>query len=141
MELVVTAFYAGVNAVIFAAMSAYVSTQRIRLRVSLGDGDGDRDKSALYRAVRAQGNAAEYLAIGIVLIALSESLGAPWIALHLMGLALTLGRLFHAYAFLFKGPLVFRQLGTLLTWLLLVVGGLALALHAAGMGALAEGGL
>ncbi|MEM8731545.1 MAG: MAPEG family protein, partial [Pseudomonadota bacterium] len=91
---VITSFYAALLTCLYLVLSARVILYRQNSRVSLGD-DGDRQ---LLKRVRAQGNAAEYIPLGILLLALIELQGAPGIALHLLGLMLLVGRLLHGYA-------------------------------------------
>jgi len=58
----------------------------------LGSG-GNED---LERAIRAQGNFAEYAPFGIILVACLELNGAPWWLVAIPGIALIIGRLIHA---------------------------------------------
>jgi uncharacterized protein len=90
--LIVTSVVAAVLTVIFVRLSFAVITLRRANRVSLGTG-GHED---LERAIRAQGNFAEYVPIGIILIACLELNGAPWWLVAIPGISLTLGRVFHA---------------------------------------------
>ena len=94
---------------------------RRKHRVSLGSG-GHED---LERAIRAQGNFAEYVPIGILLIACLELNRAPWWLVVIPGVALILGRLIHAQGI--NSPptnLAKRILGMKLTFITLI--GLAL---------------
>ena len=90
--LLVTSVVSGVLAILFVRLSFAVIALRRQNKVSLGS-DGNLD---LERAIRAQGNFAEYVPIGIILIACLELNGAPWWLVALPGLTLILGRLFHA---------------------------------------------
>ena len=90
--LLVTSIVSGVLAILFVRLSLAVIALRRLNKVSLGS-DGNLD---LERAIRAQGNFAEYVPIGIILIACLELNGAPWWLVALPGLTLILGRLFHA---------------------------------------------
>ena len=60
----------------------------------MGLGSGGYDD--LERAIRAQGNFAEYVPFGIILIACLELNGAPWWLVAIPGITLIIGRLFHA---------------------------------------------
>lgn len=62
-------------------------------RVAVGDG-GDAE---LRRRMRVQANFAEYVPFALLLMALSEGLGAPGWLLHALGLALLAGRIAHAW--------------------------------------------
>jgi uncharacterized membrane protein YecN with MAPEG domain len=57
--------------------------------------------------------------------------GAPALAVHLLGIALLLGRLYHAYGFTSTPQkMIFRQLGMALTFLMLSLSALGLLGHA-----------
>lgn len=90
--LSVTAVFAGVLTWMFIRLSMQVIGLRRKNKVSLGDG-GIED---LDRAIRAHGNFAEYVPLGLVLMACLELNGAPlwWVAI--LGAMLVAGRYFHA---------------------------------------------
>jgi uncharacterized membrane protein YecN with MAPEG domain len=90
--LLVTSIIAAVLTVIFIKLSFAVIGLRRKNKVGLGSGGHDD----LERAIRAQGNFAEYVPFGIILIACLELNGAPWWLVALPGITLTIGRLFHA---------------------------------------------
>jgi uncharacterized membrane protein YecN with MAPEG domain len=90
--LLLTSIIASVLTLIFIKLSFDVIGLRRKNKVGLGSG-GHED---LERAIRAQGNFAEYVPFGIILIACLELNGAPWWLLALPGIALTIGRLIHA---------------------------------------------
>ncbi|NBW78302.1 MAG: hypothetical protein EBR27_04735 [Betaproteobacteria bacterium] len=90
--LLVTSIVASVLTLIFVKLSFAVIGLRRKNKVGLGSG-GHED---LERAIRAQGNFAEYVPFGIILIACLELNGAPWWLVALPGIALILGRLIHA---------------------------------------------
>lgn len=71
--MTVSALYASTLALLFVALCARTIMARRRARVALGDG-GDR---ILQRRLRAHGNFAEYVPIGLILMALAEFQGAP----------------------------------------------------------------
>jgi uncharacterized membrane protein YecN with MAPEG domain len=124
---VVAAFYAGLSALLLAALAVRVIRRRAALRVAWGDG-GD---AALMRAVRAHGNAAETIPLMLILLALIEMFGAPgWVA-HLFGLAILGGRLLHAWSCAGEGRGWARIAGMALTFAVLGLGGAGLAAHAA----------
>ena len=90
--LLVTSITASVLTIIFIKLSfAVIKLRRIN-KVSFGTG-GHID---LERAIRAQGNFAEYVPIAIILIACLELNGAPWWLVAIPGIALMIGRLIHA---------------------------------------------
>ncbi len=88
----ITALYAGLLALLFVLLSVNVIRHRMANMVSFGDG-GDAELS---RRIRVHGNFAEYLPLGLILIGLSETLGAPGMLVHGLGLALLVGRASHA---------------------------------------------
>ena len=90
--LLVTSIIAAVLAIIFIKLSFAVIGLRRKNKVGLGSG-GHED---LERAIRTQGNFAEYVPIGIILIACLELNGAPWWLAAIPGVSLIIGRLIHA---------------------------------------------
>ena len=90
--LLVTSIIAAVLTIIFVKLSFAVIALRRKNKVGLGSG-GYED---LEKAIRAQGNFAEYVPFGIILIACLELNGAPWWLVTIPGITLTIGRLFHA---------------------------------------------
>ncbi len=89
--LLITSLITSVLTIIFIKLSFAVIGLRRKNKVGLGSG-GHED---LERAIRAQGNFAEYVPIGLILIACLESNGAPWWLVALPGIALIIGRLIH----------------------------------------------
>lgn len=90
--LLITSLIASVLTIIFIKLSFAVIGLRRKNKVGLGSG-GHED---LERAIRAQGNFAEYVPIGLILIACLELNGAPWWLVALPGITLIIGRLIHA---------------------------------------------
>ena len=92
LPLAVTAVYAAILALIMVIMAVVVIRLRRGLRVSLGDGG----HASLQQAIRAHGNAAEYIPIFLVLLAVFELNRGPLWALHFLGVSFVLARLAHA---------------------------------------------
>lgn len=90
--LIVTSIIAAVLTIIFIKLSFAVIGLRRKNKVGLGSGGYDD----LERAIRAQGNFAEYVPFGILLLACLELNSAPWWLLAPLGILLIIGRLFHA---------------------------------------------
>lgn len=90
--LIVTSIIAAILTIIFVKLSLAVIGLRRKNKVGLGSG-GHED---LERAIRAQGNFAEYAPFGIILIACLELNGAPWWLVAIPGIVLIVGRLIHA---------------------------------------------
>lgn len=123
MWLTVTAFYAGLMALWIAALGLEVARRRRRHDVSWGDGG----VVELAQAIRAHGNACEYIPIALIVLGLSEGMAAPALLLHIAGAMLLAGRVMHG-AYYLTGARRFslRLMGMMLTWAM--IGALALAL-------------
>ncbi len=90
--LLVTSLVASVLTIIFIRLSFAVIRLRRANRVGLGSGGNEE----LERAIRAQGNFAEYAPFGLILIACLELNGAPWWLVCIPGISIIIGRLIHA---------------------------------------------
>jgi uncharacterized membrane protein YecN with MAPEG domain len=90
--LLITSIIASALTMIFVKLSFAVIGLRRKNKVGLGSGGYDD----LERAIRAQGNFAEYVPFGIILIACLELNGAPWWLVAMPGTTLIIGRLIHA---------------------------------------------
>ena len=111
--LLITSIIASVLTIIFIKLSFAVIGLRRKNKVGLGNG-GHED---LERAIRAQGNFAEYVPFGIILIACLELNGAPWWLVVLPGITLIIGRLIHAVGINIPPPdFSKRVLGMMLTF-------------------------
>ena len=115
----ITAFYASLLAFLFLLLTARVIAQRREARVEIGHGESPE----LLRRARVHANFAEYVPIGLLLLAFAESLKAPSFALHALGAAFVAGRYIHAYA-LSQTPHVLK-LRVMGMWLTLITIGLA----------------
>lgn len=126
MTLTATPIYAGLLALLFVILSIRVIRTRFQARVSVGDGGDKR----VIKAMRAHANCAEYVPLGLVLLALVELQGAPVWAVHVLGLMLLLGRLAHAYGFGRTPQIIpLRQGGMLLTFGMIALAGIGLLGH------------
>ena len=90
--LLVTSIIAVALTIIFIKLSFAVIGLRRKNKVGLGSG-GHED---LERAIRTQANFAEYIPLGVILIACLELNGAPWWLVAIPGVSLIIGRLIHA---------------------------------------------
>ena len=90
--LFITSIIASVLTIIFVRLSFAVIRLRRKNKVGLGNGGHEE----LERAIRAQGNFAEYVPFGLMLIACLEINGAPWWLVAVPGITLIAGRLIHA---------------------------------------------
>ena len=90
--IVITAVFASLLTLMFIRLSFNVIQLRTKNKISLGSGGID----ALDRAIRAHGNFAEYVPLGLVLMGALELNGAPSGLVAVLGTLLILGRYFHA---------------------------------------------
>jgi uncharacterized membrane protein YecN with MAPEG domain len=90
--LIVTSIIAAVLTAVFIRLSFNVIGLRRKNKVGLGSG-GNED---LERAIRAQGNFAEYVPFGLILLACLELNGTVWWLVAIPGVTLIIGRLIHA---------------------------------------------
>jgi uncharacterized protein len=116
--LIVTSIIAAVLTIIFVRLSFAVIGLRRKNKVGLGSG-GHED---LERAIRAQGNFAEYVPFGLILIACLELNGAPWWLVAIPGISLIAGRIIHAKGIQVPPPdFSKRVLGMKLTFVTLII--------------------
>ena len=106
----ISSIYAGILALLIVWLSLNVIKLRRANKVRLGDGGIPQ----LQNAIRAQGNATEYVPIALVLLVLLELSGAYPLLVHLGGAAIIIGRLLHAKGLL-TDNLRFRVLGMQIT--------------------------
>jgi uncharacterized membrane protein YecN with MAPEG domain len=121
------ALWTGLHLLLLVALSAQVVRLRRAHRIALGDGD----VPALTHAIRAFGNATEYVPAGLAAVALMAVLGVHPAVVHVTGGVLFIGRLSHAVGLSRSGeasPL--RAAGVTLTWLAYLFAGAALLVYA-----------
>lgn len=110
----ITALYASLAALVLLALAYRVVHIRRSARIGLGDGGNE----AMGRAVRAHGNATEYLPTALLLLLLLELNAATDALLHLLGLLLLVSRILHAWGLSQSSGVSFgRFYGTAGTWL------------------------
>lgn len=120
-----TSFYAGVLAIIYVGLSLYVVQARVKFRVGIGDGGNPK----LSSRIRQHGNFSEYVPFALFITYLNEVSNAPLYLINIFGCALIVGRLLHAYGLgKTHGESPGRFIGTLLTFGVLVIGGIRLIL-------------
>ena len=90
--LITMAVFASILALMFIKLSLNVIGFRRKNKVSIGAGGVDE----LERAMRAHGNFAEYVPLGLFLMGALELNGAPSVLVALLGSLLVIGRYFHA---------------------------------------------
>jgi len=115
-------FYVGLNLLIILVLGYNVVRLRLARKIGIGDGGDER----LQRAIRAHGNASEWTPVALIGLVLAAHMDAPVLAIHILGVALTLGRALHGVGLSGSSGLSLgRQIGmilTILTYLLLIIG-------------------
>ena len=121
------AFWVGLHLFLLLILSLLVVRQRQRHKVMLGD----EGVPELAQAIRAFGNATEYIPpalVGLAVLALVEPSPLP---VHVAGVILFAGRVLHAIGLSSSGGATFpRAIGMLLTWIAYVFLGAALLFYA-----------
>jgi uncharacterized membrane protein YecN with MAPEG domain len=121
------ALWVGLHLILLLVLSLLV----VRQRRSHGIALGEADIPTLIQAVRAFGNATEYVPAGLVAIAVLAMVGAPPMVVHAMGLTLLAGRIAHAVGLSRSGGASLpRAVGIMLTWLAYIVGAVSLIFYA-----------
>ena len=114
----ITGLYAGLSLLLVLVLAWRVVAVRRTTRTGLGAGGS----TALEQRIRAHGNAVEYLPMGLLGLLLLELSGHAGAWLHALGAMLLVGRVLHAWGLSTSaGTSHGRFLGTLLTWLVLLV--------------------
>jgi len=120
----ITALYASLLALLVILLALVTVKLRRSLRVGMGDG-GNRD---LQRAIRAHGNATEYIPLFLILLAVYEANQGGALTLHIVGAVFFISRVLHAWGLYASGgssPGRFvGTAGTLLALLVLAVANL-----------------
>jgi hypothetical protein len=111
----ITSLYASLCALLLIKLSLNVISLRRQHKVRLGDGGVDE----LQAAIRAHGNAIEYIPIALILMLVLELSGGYWWLIHLAGIILLAARLLHVSA-LQNNHLQRRVLGMKMTIFLII---------------------
>ncbi len=118
MHAPITALYAGLLGLLMMVFAFRVVAVRRATAIGLGDGGN----ALLFSRIRIHGNAAEYVPLALLLMLLLELNGTSFRELHVMGLALLVGRLAHAQGLSFsEGVSPGRLVGNVLTWAVILV--------------------
>ena len=121
------ALWVGLHVFLMLTLSLLVVRQRQKHKVALGD-EGIPE---LARAIRAFGNASEYVPTALVAIAVLAVVDAPPLAIHVAGFVLFAGRVVHAVGLSNSGGAsIPRALGIVATWLAYIFIGVALLFYA-----------
>ena len=119
----IVAIYAALNALLLLALSYNVGRHRARTDSLVPGAMGD---DILVRAIRAHGNATEYIPLAMVMLLILSLLSAPLSLLHGLGSVFTLGRVAQAAGMVrSKHPNPVRFSGNLFTGLVYLVGSVA----------------
>jgi uncharacterized membrane protein YecN with MAPEG domain len=114
------AIYAALNSLILLVLSYNVGRHRGRTDSLEPGATGD---AILTRAIRAHGNAAEYMPLAMIMLIALALLGAPVVLVHALGASFTVGRIFHAAGmFRENHPNNIRFIGNLMTGLVYLIG-------------------
>lgn len=125
-DITAAGLYIGLNLLILLFAGANVSRHRRATSTSLGEGEGK-----LQQACRAFGNSAEWLPGALLGLVVAAHLGAPALAIHVLGIMLTLGRVIFIFGLMSSpGPSAGRIGGMLLTYLVYLGLGVGLVGHA-----------
>jgi uncharacterized membrane protein YecN with MAPEG domain len=120
-------FWAAVHLLLLLLLSLLVVRQRQKHAVLLGD----EGIPQLTQAIRAFGNATEYVPAGVLGLIALAAMKAPPLSIHLAGSLLLYGRVTHAVAISRSGgSSILRSAGMLLTWLAYIFEAVALLIFA-----------
>jgi uncharacterized membrane protein YecN with MAPEG domain len=126
----VTAVYTAVLALLGGMLTVNVIVNRVRNKVDTGDGG----VAIMAQAIRAHANFAEQAPMAVIVIAFAETAGTRPLLVNILGSALVVARLASARALsrsLTVTPL--RQVGAVLTGLVVAAAAIAILLAAAGI--------
>lgn len=120
------ALWVGLNLFVLLVLSLLVVRQRQKHKVVLGDGGVPE----LIQAIRAFGNATEYVPAGMAALTMLAVVGAPGLAIHITGFLVFVGRVLHGYGLSTSGGASLpRTVGVILTWVSYVFAGAALLFY------------
>lgn len=121
------ALWAGLCLILLLVLSVLVTRQRRKHHVAIGDGG----VPALIQAIRAFGNATEYVPAALAGLGLLALAGAPPLLIHPIGLILFVGRILHAVGLSRSSDTSWpRVSGVLATWIAYVAIAAALLFYA-----------
>ncbi len=123
------ALWAGLHLLLLLVLSVLVTRQRRKHKVALGDGS----LPPLTQAIRAFGNATEYVPTALIGLGILALAGAPPLVIHPLGLLLFTGRMLHAVGLSRIGSVSWlRTSGVLTTWTAYIALATALLFYAIG---------
>jgi uncharacterized membrane protein YecN with MAPEG domain len=126
MVPVIVPIYAAILALIFVFLSVRVIMLRASAKVAIGHGGNP----SLERRMRVQANFAEYVPLALLLLTFLEMQSHSRYLIHILALALLIGRIFHAYTVSQDNEnLRLRAVGVLTTFAVLVIAAIVLLLN------------
>ncbi len=121
------ALWAGLCLILLLVLSVLVTRQRRKHHVEIGDGG----VPALNQAIRAFGNATEYVPAALAGLGILALVGAPPLLIHPVGLILFAGRVLHAVGLSRSTSTSLpRVAGVLATWISYIAMAAALLFYA-----------
>lgn len=112
MNVPASALYGSILAIVTVLLAMNVSRNRGRAKAFFGHGDDE----ALESAIRAHGNTAEHVPLGVLMLVIAELLGANATSMHGLGGTLLLARVASAHGILYRVSAT-RVAGAVFTWL------------------------
>jgi len=111
MTLALTAIYAAPLGLLAIGLSTSVTLLRAKTKILIGEGGDD----ALLLGIRRHGNFIETVPLALILMLLAE-LGGGWtVLIHIAGVALLAGRVFHMIGLSGESISFLRGAGSMLT--------------------------
>ncbi len=121
--MLITPIYAAILGLFFIFLSFRTIGIRRNAKVLIGDGDNQ----LLQRAIRVHGNFAEYVPIALILIFFLETQISSKIVIHLLLIALIIGRVIHFYGVRqVNENLKFRVAGMVITFTTIIIASVSL---------------
>jgi uncharacterized membrane protein YecN with MAPEG domain len=121
------ALWVGLHLILLLVLSLRVVRLRRLHHVVFGDGDAPD----LIQAIRAFGNATEYVPTGLIALGVLALAGAPPMVVHLIGVVLFAGRVAHAFGLSRSGEAsIPRTVGVTATWVAYIAAAVALIFYA-----------
>ena len=118
MHAPITALYAGLLGLLMLILAFRVVAVRRATSIGLGDG-GD---ALLFSRIRIHANAAEYVPLALILMLILELNGGSPRLLHVLGVALLVGRIAHVQGLSQStGTSAGRLVGNVLTWAVIMI--------------------
>jgi hypothetical protein len=118
INIEITAFYAGLLALLFMVLTINIIRLRLKLQVGVGDGE----QPDLVKAIRIHGNFAEYVPLFLLLMGCYELNQGSALLLHCCGGAVFVGRILHAIGLAKTiGTSIYRQMGMLTVFISIFV--------------------